>query len=64
MGMPIAGTDKDGRITLLMRIRLRDLIDDTWNAATDSGKVPAHTWSDEIIDKWLERHNINEHNNI
>lgn len=35
------------------RNRLRALIDDAWNAATESQQVPSIEWADEIIDKWI-----------
>lgn len=31
---------------------LHNLIDITWNEATESDEVPSHQWADEIIAKW------------
>jgi hypothetical protein len=42
------------------RNRLRSLIDDAWNAATESEQVPSTKWADEIIDKWLAESPLNE----
>lgn len=35
------------------RNRLRTLIDNVWNEATESPEVPDTRWADRIIDKWL-----------
>lgn len=34
------------------RVSLRNLVDDVWQAATDSKEVPSISWADELIDKW------------
>jgi hypothetical protein len=38
---------------------LYNLIDITWNEATESTTVPSYDWSDKIIAKWLHGTEIN-----
>jgi hypothetical protein len=38
----------------IIRNKFRNLVDDVWQAATDSKQVPDHRWADAIIDKWAK----------
>ena len=38
----------------IVRQKFRNLVDDVWQAATDSQQVPDSRWADDIIDKWAK----------